>query len=114
MPRKLLTPQERLARKRAAWDRIKQGRPNPEGIAGDPDLWARIAGGARLQALPRSASTSPLLAALGLDSMPRSLDELKRAFRRAMMSAHPDHEGGSDERARKVMVAYETLRERLA
>ena len=113
-----LTPQEREARRRersrhsfsdAAYAHYD---PEKEGW-GSPDSWEEIArkvfGLARLKTGP----VNKWLAALGLDTMPASLDELKKAFRAAMMIAHPDH-GGTNEAALDTMEAYETLRRRFA
>jgi hypothetical protein len=51
------------------------------------------------------------LLALGLDEMPETLDNLKKAFRAAMFRNHPDY-GGTNAAARDTMEAFEVLRMR--
>lgn len=55
----------------------------------------------------------PDLAALGLDRMPSSLDELRRAYRSASRTAHPDAPGGTAEAFLAVSGAFERLSERM-
>jgi hypothetical protein len=59
------------------------------------------------------ASLRTDLVALGLDRMPSTTDELRRAYRRAVKSAHPDA-GGSADAFRAVTEAFGRLSERLA
>lgn len=116
MGRPRLTPEEREARRKArarfsfSDAAYKHYDPETEGFGG-PDQWEEIAfllgGGAKPQA------KNDLLSVLGLVFPPSSLAELKTAFRAAMMKAHPD-KGGSNEAARKVMEAFETLRRQFA
>ena len=49
------------------------------------------------------------LAALRLDRLPASPDELRRAYRRAARAAHPDADGGSREGFLAVAGAFEHL-----
>jgi hypothetical protein len=51
----------------------------------------------------------PDLIALGLDCMPPSRDELRRAYRSAVKVAHPDVHGGSREAFLAVAAAFERL-----
>ena len=55
----------------------------------------------------------PDLIALGLDRMPPSRDELRRAYRTAAKVAHPDVHGGSQEAFLAVAVAFERLSGRI-
>lgn len=71
---------------------------------GGPDVWRKLAG-ARLGL---NAAVSGDLSALGLTAMPATIEELKRAYRKAMLAAHPDL-GGSDEAASKTSLAYARL-----
>jgi hypothetical protein len=57
-------------------------------------------------------SRDPDLTVLGLDRMPPSRDELRRAYRAAAKAAHPDA-GGSAEAFRAVSEAFEKLARRL-
>ena len=57
----------------------------------------------------RPQRQDPDLAALGLDAMPATEQELKSAFRKALIPAHPDH-GGS----RQKMEAISAARARVA
>jgi hypothetical protein len=59
---------------------------------------------------PRS---HPDLLALGLDRMPSSRSELRRAYRSAARNAHPDVHGGSQEAFLAVAGAFERLSGRL-
>lgn len=54
------------------------------------------------------ASRSADLLALGLDCIPASRDELRRAYRRAAKTAHPDA-GGSEDAFRVVTEAFGRL-----
>ena len=51
----------------------------------------------------------PDLTVLGLDRMPPSWDELRRAYRLAAKAAHPDVQGGSQEAFLAVAGAFERL-----
>jgi DnaJ-like protein len=55
----------------------------------------------------------PDLLALGLDRMPSSWDDLRRAYRSAARKAHPDVHGGSAEAFLAVAAAFERLSETL-
>jgi curved DNA-binding protein CbpA len=59
---------------------------------------------------PRS---HPDLLALGLDRMPSSSDELRRAYRSATRKAHPDVRGGGQQAFLAVAGAFERLSEKL-
>src|SRR4051812_45643794 len=47
---------------------------------------------------------------LGFATLP-TFDELRKAFRKLMMENHPDH-GGSDDAAKRIIAAYQTLKAR--
>jgi hypothetical protein len=51
----------------------------------------------------------PDLIALGLDRMPSSKNDLRRAYRLAARTAHPDAQGGSREAFLAVVGAFERL-----
>ena len=55
----------------------------------------------------------PDLLALGLDRMPNSWDDLRRAYRSAARTAHPDVPGGSEAAFLAVAGAFERLSGRL-
>ena len=55
----------------------------------------------------------PDLLALGLDRMPSSWDDLRRAYRSAAREAHPDVHGGSQEAFLAVAGAFDRLSGRL-
>ena len=55
----------------------------------------------------------PDLLALGLDRMPSSWDDLRRAYRSAARKAHPDAHGGSEAAFLAVAGAFERLSERI-
>jgi len=74
-----------------------------EGERGSPAQWAAAA-----RQVYQPASGSSLLI-LGLTGIPASLAELKKARREAMLTAHPDKMGGSEETAKKINQAYEKL-----
>ena len=59
---------------------------------------------------PRS---HPDLLALGLDRMPSSWDDLRRAYRSAARKAHPDVHGGGQEAFLAIAGAFERLSEKL-
>lgn len=83
--------------------KIKPRRPWPGG-AGGPEVWRKLAE-ARIGA---AHARNDDLSALGLTVMPSDIQDLKRAYRKAMMSAHPD-QGGTDEDAIKTSLAYARL-----
>lgn len=97
-------------RKRAFWagETHKTYDPKVEGF-GSPDEWEQMAF-ARFGMLPpaRMGGLTEELVLLNLAARPTMLAELKSAFRKAMMKAHPDH-GGSNEMARRVMEAFAKL-----
>ena len=55
----------------------------------------------------------PDLLALGLDRMPSSWDDLRRAYRSAARKAHPDVRGGSEAAFLAVAGAFGRLSEKL-
>ena len=56
----------------------------------------------------------PDLIALGLDRMPSSWDDLRRAYKSAARKAHPDVHGGTAEAFLAVSGAFERLSEKLS
>jgi hypothetical protein len=106
---------ERRARERSrklwAGESYKKYDPMKEGF-GRPEDWEKIADAlySGVFVPNRSPGTkNPWLIALSLDSLPASLADLTRAFRKAMFTAHPDY-GGSNEQARTVLEAYSVLK----
>ena len=55
----------------------------------------------------------PDLLVLGLDRMPSSWDDLRRAYRSAARKAHPDVQGGSEAAFLAVAGAFERLSNKL-
>jgi len=70
-----------------------------------PEVWRKLAE-ARLRLATASADD---LRAIGLDKMPATLDDLKRAYRAAMIKLHPDL-GGTDDEAIRASLAYARLK----
>ncbi len=70
--------------------------------------WASVVFGSAAGPRPH-----PDLLALGLDRMPSSWDDLRRAYRSAARKAHPDVHGGTAEAFLAVSAAFERLSERL-
>ena len=83
-------------------DQFKQS----NGRRGSKEKWSKAAS----QLLKRQGKESEHLEALGLTEVPESLAALKRAYRKAMLTAHPDV-GGTEEEAAMVNEAYEALTE---
>jgi len=118
MPRQTLSPEEREARRK---ERVRHSfsdaaykhyDPKEAGF-GSADEWIRVAdelaGRIPPAARPRPGKApSPDLAALFLEAMPSTVEDLKRAFRNAMFATHPDH-GGTNDGARAVLEAYKRL-----
>lgn len=109
-----LTPQEREARRkaRAAFSfsdaAYEHYDPDKESFGG-PDEWESIARKAFGLKRLKTGPTNKWLDALFLEVMPRTLAELKKAFRAAMFRVHPDY-GGTNAQARAVMEAFATLK----
>lgn len=74
-----------------------------EGTPGSAAQWA-----AQARTLFSPITESGFLV-LGLSGVPRSLEELKVARRKAMQTAHPDKQGGSEDAAKRINSAYERL-----
>ena len=70
--------------------------------------WASVVFGSAAGPRPH-----PDLLALGLDRMPSSWDDLRRAYRSAARKAHPDVPGGSEVAFLAVAGAFERLSGRL-
>ena len=70
--------------------------------------WAGVVFGSAAELRPH-----PDLLALGLDRMPSSWDDLRRAYRSAARKAHPDVHGGSEAAFLAVAGAFERLSGRL-
>lgn len=105
MPRRILTPEEREERRRANVAKFLSSHRTHDGEWGDPAMWRRMAQGL-LQKAPDELHV--MLARLGLEAMPASPAALKTARNRALFSAHPD-QGGTDQMAKDVLMAYEWL-----
>jgi hypothetical protein len=69
--------------------------------------WASVVFGSAAGPRPH-----PDLLALGLDRMPSSWDDLRRAYRSAERKAHPDVHGGSEAAFLAVAGAFERLSEK--
>jgi hypothetical protein len=120
MARPRLTDEEREERRRA---RVRHSfsdaaythyNPQAEGY-GSTEEWIRAAEAAaaghgqyKRQDKPKLGSAD--LRMLGLLDMPSDLAGLKKAFRNAIMIAHPDH-GGSTKAAQETLDAYKRLLE---
>lgn len=100
-----LLPEERdrRARERAArtWSGANYNTYDTSGGFGSAKDWTGSAKG-------RFGTINPHLKVLGLDEMPTTKIALKKAFKIAMKTAHPDL-GGTDDKAREVIEAYEIL-----
>ena len=70
--------------------------------------WASVVFGGAAGPRPR-----PDLLVLGLDRMPSSWGDLRRAYRSAARKAHPDVDGGSEAAFLAVAGAFERLSGRL-
>lgn len=118
MGRPRLSPEERETRRKAriafqfsdaAYEHYD---PSVEGY-GNAEEWARIAEELFGKAPPtRRFTKNDWLTILGINYMPKTLDELKTVFRKAMMKAHPDH-GGTSEAARDVLEAYARIKSQM-
>lgn len=76
---------------------------NPTGKRGSPEEWAKAA-----QALQAKATNlTSHLEILGFSSLP-TLEELSRARKKAMLTAHPD-KGGTTEQATKINEAFTAI-----
>ena len=73
--------------------------------------WMLLAAGAAWATWAPGSPKADLIA-LGLDRMPSTREELRRAYRRAAKEAYPDA-GGSTDAFRAVSEAFERLSERL-
>ena len=121
MPRARLTDADREQRRRERSRRsfsdaaYRHYDPAAEGH-GSPEEWMRAAeamadgqaGFERMEGAKSPAKVHADLRALGLDAVPRTRQELLRAFRAKAMTAHPDH-GGSNDAIRTVLDAYQRL-----
>lgn len=76
------------------------------------EAWARLARWGPTTHVAAEACRHPDLLALGLDSMPSSRDELRRAYRASAKATHPDA-GGSQEAFLAVAAAFERLSGRI-
>ena len=74
---------------------------------GNPEQWKKAAN----QFLKKRGQKNKYLELLGLDDFPKTLAELKTAYRKKMIDVHPDKPGGSEETAKQVNDAYENLLE---
>lgn len=109
MSRKVLTPEEREQKRKERNRKLFEKYKTFEGDEkGNPDQWReaflkRMEGG--------SVNIEENLQLLGLETMPNSENDLKKAYREAMKKSHPD-KGGSDDLAAKINEAFEALKER--
>ncbi len=85
------------------------GKP-PPGVYGDPDSWAeafRQRAGQEPGVVEEILSGDDPWSVLGV-TKGATAAEIKSAYRRKVMSAHPDH-GGTQAEFEKVQAAYEKL-----
>lgn len=78
-----------------------------EGERGSEEEWKRVAG-----LLSKTGSQESLLKTLGLKDMPKTKAALSKAWKKAMLKAHPD-KGGDTKQAQKINAAYQELLGRL-
>jgi len=87
------------------WD-AKTEHKQSNGRRGNPNDWAKAA-----KILLRArGDKNEYCELLGLEHMPESQAELKKAYRKTMLRVHPD-QGGTDEAARMAIAAFELLME---
>lgn len=109
-----LTPAERDAkrRERARFSfsdaSYKHYDPETEGFGG-PEEWEDIARKLFGLSKPVYTTTNKWLMALYIETMPKTFEDLKKAFRAAMFKSHPDY-GGSNEAARATLEAFAVLK----
>lgn len=84
------------------FDRYKR---STDGKRGSPDEWARQANAVQTKL---SGALALHLVTLGLDSLPATLPELTKVWKKAMVKAHPD-KGGTHEEAQALNGAYTAL-----
>lgn len=102
---KPLNDSERAQRRKAHWDKIVNGGPKySDGVRGSREKWAAAAA-----LILASKDNRGDLEKLGLSDLPSTLDELKKAWKKAMVLAHPDR-GGSNEEAMQVNEAYDRIK----
>lgn len=92
----------------------KYGTYNPEVDGyGDPKDWKRSFQQTIFSAeeLATLLGQDDPLVILGFVVMP-TLEKLRKRYRELMMTNHPDH-GGSEEKAKRIIAAYQTVRGRL-
>jgi hypothetical protein len=102
--RKRLSDAERELRRKQNLQKLKKGYGTYEGERGSPEQWQAMA--ERVRA--RVSGVAKALKVLGLDVIPKDLESLKRHYRRAMLTAHPD-QGGSNEQAQRLNAAFEVV-----
>lgn len=108
--RKILTPEEREARRKAANRRVFERYRTYEGEAGSPDQWTRAAE-AVLHVEPFQ-EFDPHLEILDLKSVPRTIEDLKSARAKALLRCHED-KGGTKAETQAVIEAFNALKMRI-
>lgn len=107
MPRKRLTDEERDMRRRERNRKVLNSYARHTGERGSPEKWRQLAEHLRTKV----GDVVEACKCLGLTSVPTP-DDLRRAYRTAMMTAHPDR-GGSEEAAKEVIKSYRTIKKYL-
>lgn len=117
MGRPRLTDEERLARKKArsahSFSDAAYTHFDPRKVGyGSADEWAAAAdalsGGRGTLKQERRSIHDMDLETLGLEALPITHGDLKKAFRVVLFRVHPDH-GGSNEETIRAMSAFERL-----
>ncbi len=105
MPKRLTDEEREFKRKernRKVFDRYKT---YDDGKRGDPESWKKIAE----IAWGQHSTFEDYFKELDLWELPKSEDDLKKAWKRKMLEAHPDR-GGDAKQATKINEAYENLK----
>jgi len=79
-----------------------------EGPRGSPTDWTRKAKRITGAVRAHDSKVAKSLKTLGLEDIPKSERDLKRAYRKAAIKTHPD-QGGSNEAFLEVQAAFEVL-----
>ena len=105
-------------RRRKQWDDVRSGKaykqynPNDGLGRGSAEQWQDTAEARLNGRLVAAAKLDGDLVLLDLTEMPATKQALRRAYRLASRTAHPDG-GGSDEAFRALTAAYDRLMEKI-
>lgn len=105
-----LTDDEKRAKKREQWKKMTDKYPTYDDSngRGSPEVWRKA-----VEQMLNMSNSDEDLELFGLNTLPKTLNELKIIWKKKMFEAHPDH-GGDTGHAQKLNNAFKNLKKKFS